>query len=150
VIANILPRFSIFMLLGLLTTIRMLPSSESNAATSAPKTLEQWALGRPVPNTFATAPLSLFIARNYHFIVRIVDRIYLTIDGLMGGDEKERREDAKRPEVEAEREMRVIEEVGRRPGSFRDMDGGGGERGPSPFVNGRVDRPEYLDPEPGR
>lgn len=59
------------MLLGLLTTVRMLPSSETNPDTTV-KTLEQWALGRLVPNTFATHPLSLFIARNYHFLVKYV------------------------------------------------------------------------------
>jgi PHS family inorganic phosphate transporter-like MFS transporter len=131
--------FSIFMLLGLLTTIRMLPSSETNPDTTV-KTLEQWAFGRPIPNTFATHPLSLFIAKNYYFLVRISLSIYLAIDTIFGGDEKERREELKKQKEETEMEMRQIEELERRPGSFRDVEGEGERgRGPSPFVNGRVD-----------
>jgi MFS transporter, PHS family, inorganic phosphate transporter len=125
------------MLLGLLTTVRMLPSSETNPDTTV-KTLEQWALGRPTPNTFATHPLSIFISRFWHLIVRIADRIYMIADGIVGGDEKERRQELEKQKKETEMEMRQIEELGRRPGSFRD-EGGEGERGPSPFVNSHVD-----------
>ncbi|PMD31235.1 MFS general substrate transporter [Hyaloscypha variabilis F] len=128
--------FSLFMLLGLLTTLRLLPASETNPDTT-PKTLEQWALGRPIPNTFATHPVSLFIARIYHALVDFLERIYLVLDSMIGGDEKERREEAKRRKEEMEVEMRRVEEVAGRRGSFRDD--GGGERVPSPFVKGRLD-----------
>ena len=139
------------MLLGLLTTIRMLPSSETNPDTTF-KTLEQWAIGRPTPNNFATHPLSLSIARVYHLLVALLSRIYLLLDHLLGGDERERREEVRKQKEETEREMRQIEEVARRPGSFRDRDGdgGGGEGGPSPFVNGRVRENGHLSPDAGR
>src|ERR1700759_5192 len=86
-IANAGYSFSIFMLLGLLTTIRMLPASETNPDTTV-KTLEQWALGRPIPNTFAPHPPSLFIARIWHLIVRVADRIFMVADWGLGGEEK--------------------------------------------------------------
>jgi len=137
------------MLLGLLTTIRKLPPSETNADTTL-KTLEQWALGRPTPNNFATHPFSLFIARAYHLFVAVLSRIYLLLDHVLGGDERERREELGKQKEETEHEMRQIEEVARRPGSFRDLDGEGGERGPSPFVNGRGLGNGHLSPEVGR
>lgn len=139
------------MLLGLLTTIRMLPGDETNPDTTI-KTLEQWALGRPVPNAFATHPLSLFTARTWHLVVHVADRIYMLADGLLGGEEKERREGLKKQKHETEMEMRHIEELSRGPGSFRDMDGEGGGRGPSPFVSGHVDgnSPGHLSPDVGR
>jgi PHS family inorganic phosphate transporter-like MFS transporter len=139
------------MLLGLLTTIRMLPGAETNPDTTI-KTLEQWALGRPVPNAFATHPLSLLIARTWHLVVHVADRIYMVADGVLGGEEKERREGLKKQKHETETEMRHIEELSRGPGSFRNMDGEGEERGPSPFVNGHVDgnSPGHLSPDVGR
>lgn len=52
----------------------------------------------------------------------------------------------KKQKEETEMEMRQIEELGRRPGSFRDTEG---ERGPSPFVNGHVSA-THLSPDVGR
>lgn len=73
-------------------------------------------------------------------LARIADKFYLFVDGLAGGDERERRAEFGRQKEETEQEMRVVEELGLRPGSFRDEDERVGEvRGPSPMVNGRVD-----------
>ncbi|KAK0102539.1 Inorganic phosphate transporter pho84 [Cadophora gregata] len=144
--------FSIFMLLGLITTIRWIPGQE-HGPDGTVKTLEQWEVGRPTPNGFSNTWTARTVEVAWKFLTTISMRLYLFVDGLAGGDARERREMARlERESEADRErMRELEglEGGR---SCTDVYGGGDritafgignasdERGPSPFVNGSAHR----------
>jgi hypothetical protein len=112
------------MLLGLFITIIWIPGSEHNADGKV-KTLEQWAVGRKTPNRFAATHLALFIQKIYHILV-----------GPAGDDERDQRAEMPPDNEEGETEMRHIEELERRPGSFRDE---GDEGGPNDMVNGRTE-----------
>ncbi|KAL2065150.1 hypothetical protein VTL71DRAFT_4291 [Oculimacula yallundae] len=144
--------FSIFMLLGLFTTIYWIPGNE-HGPDGTVKTLEQWEVGRPIPNGFSNT----WSARTFEVLWKLFARFwmgfYLFVDGLAGGDARERREMARlEKENEEERErMRELDEVERERGGFRDGRAGalerlGGhdmemeERGPSPFVSGSAHR----------
>lgn len=142
--------FSIFMLLGLITTIRWIPAQE-HGPDGTVKTLEQWEVGRPTPNGFSNTWTARTVEIVWKWLARLSMRLYLFVDGLAGGDARERRDMARlERESEEERErMREMEEVERgrsgvHDGGDRMMGFGMGEvreeRGPSPFVNGSAHR----------
>ncbi|KAH6690218.1 major facilitator superfamily domain-containing protein [Leptodontidium sp. MPI-SDFR-AT-0119] len=132
--------FSIFMLLGLITTIRWIPGQEHGPDGSV-KTLEQWEVGRETPNGFSTTWTARRFEVFWKFLARLSMGVYLFVDDLAGGDARERREMERLDrENEEERErMRELDEVGRgRSGA--EMGEVHEERGPSPFVNGSAHR----------
>ncbi|KAH8649683.1 major facilitator superfamily domain-containing protein [Tricladium varicosporioides] len=116
--------FSIFMLLGLWMTWKWIPGQERGPDGEI-KTLEEWAGGRETPNKFAQTRLAKVVEVTWKFIAHIAEESYLGLDKLVGGDERERREQAKRDEEE----MQAV---------------GGGILGneivgePAPFVNERT------------
>ncbi|CZT47243.1 related to high-affinity phosphate permease, phosphate-repressible [Rhynchosporium secalis] len=138
--------FSIFMLLGLITTIYWISGAE-HGPDGTVKTLEQWEVGRPTPNGFSTTRSARTFEVFWESLARLWMGIYLFIDGFAGGDARERR-DMKREEKENREEaerMRELDEA-----VEEDRNGGvggrlvGGEeredRGPSPFVSGSAHR----------
>lgn len=140
--------FSIFMLLGLITTIRWIPAQE-HGPDGTVKTLEQWEVGRPTPNGFSNTWTARTVEIVWKWLASLSMRLYLFVDGLAGGDARERRDMARlERESEEERErMREMEEVERgRNGAHDGVDPMMGmgevreERGPSPFVNGSAHR----------
>jgi PHS family inorganic phosphate transporter-like MFS transporter len=83
--------FSIFMLLGLLTTIAYIPADE-HGPNGKVKTLEQWEIGRETPNGFAQTRLARVVEWCWRLLAKGWARVYLVVDHLAGGDERERRE----------------------------------------------------------
>ncbi|KAH7364642.1 major facilitator superfamily domain-containing protein [Rhexocercosporidium sp. MPI-PUGE-AT-0058] len=138
--------FSIFMLLGLITTIRWIPGQE-HGPDGGVKTLEQWEVGRQTPNGFSNT----WSARTFEVLWKMLARmsmgVYLFVDGLAGGDARERRdmERLERDNEEERERMRELDEVGRGRGIEESGDDCmmgevHEERGPSPFVNGNAHR----------
>ncbi|XMA19389.1 hypothetical protein WAI453_012180 [Rhynchosporium graminicola] len=138
--------FSIFMLLGLITTIYWISGAE-HGPDGTVKTLEQWEVGRPTPNGFSTTRSARTFEVFWKSLARLWMGIYLFIDGFAGGDARERRDmktEEKENREEAER-MRELDEV-----VEEDSNGGAGgrlvggqereDRGPSPFVSGSAHR----------
>jgi MFS transporter, PHS family, inorganic phosphate transporter len=79
------------MLLGLLTTVKWLPGQE-HSPDGKVKTLEQWEVGREIPNRFAQTRAAKIVEWTWKLVVRVADSVYLALDGLVGGEEKEKRE----------------------------------------------------------
>lgn len=133
------------MLLGLVTTIYWIPGEE-HGPDGTVKTLEQWQVGRQIPNGFANTWSARTFEVLWNSFARLSMGSYLFLDGLVGGDARERREMAMlERENEEERErMRELEELQRGREGNRMMHTGmvdvGEERGPSSFVNGSAHR----------
>lgn len=112
-------RFSVFMLLGLFVTWKWIPGQE-HGPDGKVKTLEQWEVGRNTPNGFAQTKLARVTRKIWKVLAHVVEAIYLFLDKLAGGDEKEIREEARRNE----RELREVG-GGINGGVVPDMNGDG-------------------------
>lgn len=123
--------FSIFMLLGLITTVLWIPPQEYSADGKV-KTLEQWEIGRETPNKFAQAPLAKVFERVWKACAKLADRVYMFVDWLAGGEEKERREQERQGSV---MDQEMAESDDRLRGRSDTL---GGEGRVSPFVNGNI------------
>lgn len=93
--------FSIFMLLGFITTIFWIPGAE-HGPTGQVKTLEEWEVGRATPNGFAQTKIARMVEWCWKLIARVWDKVYLFVDHLAGGDERERREARKQGQLDQE------------------------------------------------
>jgi len=118
------------MLLGLIITIAWIPGQE-HGPDGKVKTLEEWEAGRETPNKFAQTPMAKVVERIWKVVVRVADKLYLFLDGLAGGEEKERREHEREAAV-MEQEMAEVDER-QRGRSVAEVEGR-----VSPFVNGNV------------
>jgi hypothetical protein len=96
------------MLCGLLITIFWIPGKE-RGPQGDPKTLEEWEVGRD-SNIFAQTKSARAVAGVYHRVAKTWDKVYLWLDKISGGDEKERRA----AEMEQEEEMEEMAEDNRR------------------------------------
>ncbi|CAG8978486.1 hypothetical protein HYALB_00005061 [Hymenoscyphus albidus] len=96
---NSLLIFSSFMLLGLFVTWKWIPGQE-HGPDGKVKTLEQWEVGRTTPNGFSQTKTARAVRRVWKVAAGVIELVYLFLDKLAGGDEKEVRELARKREVE--------------------------------------------------
>lgn len=87
------------MILGLFVTWKWIPGQE-HGPDGKVKTLEQWEVGRKTPNGFAQTRLAKVTGTIWKVLARVAEAIYLFLDKMAGGDEKELREQARRNEQE--------------------------------------------------
>ncbi|CZR50448.1 related to high-affinity phosphate permease, phosphate-repressible [Phialocephala subalpina] len=135
--------FSIFMLLGLYTTIVWIPGQEHSPTGSA-KTLEQWAKGRSPEKDYSDTRWGKVIERIWKWCGRVGDRVFMFLDGLSGGEEAERRNGKNTAvDVNADGIGRELDEMGQREMEQRGRSGapglpqGDGMRARG-FVNGSI------------
>ncbi|KAF8853361.1 MFS general substrate transporter [Acephala macrosclerotiorum] len=83
--------FSIFMLLGLYTTIVWIPGQEHSPTTHTAKTLEQWAKGRSPEKDYSDTRWGKVVEGIWKWCGRVGDRVFMFLDRLSGGEEAERR-----------------------------------------------------------
>lgn len=133
------------MLIGLYITVIWIPSQEHSPNTGAVKTLEQWQKGRFPEKDYSDTKWGKVVVKIWKFFAWLGDGVYLVLDGLSGGDEKERRKNGKGKfvdgsadeEVREERELDVVSDSGRSRGRGREPSSGvNGEI--RPFVTGSV------------
>jgi hypothetical protein len=128
--------FSIFMLLGLWATIAWIPGQE-HSADGTVKTLEQWQKGRMPEKDYSETRWGKFVVKMWKWLVGVGDRIFMFLDGLSGGEERERRDEKM---LADERELEEVPREGERQ---KEGDGTSGPRPPDedagigarPFVN---------------
>lgn len=129
------------MLLGLYTTIRCIPSQEhSPPSSSSPKTLEQWQKGRFPEKDYSSTRWGKIVVKIWKLFSRAGDKVWLVLDGLSGGDEKERRKGKGKVVDGSDGEGEVggeeLGERGRARSRGEEADGGGGGDGEARgFVN---------------
>jgi PHS family inorganic phosphate transporter-like MFS transporter len=140
--------FSIFMILGLVTTVSWIPSAE-RGPTGEIKNLEELEVGRETPNGFAQTKIARIVERCWRLVARVWDKAYLAVDSFAGGDEKERR--AAKKEEQREREMNEIENTRTRSGIVENAEegeevgnGGNTHEELGDFVNGHAGGQQSL------
>ncbi|KUJ23969.1 MFS general substrate transporter [Mollisia scopiformis] len=119
--------FSIFMLIGLYTTIVWIPGQE-HSPSGAVKTLEQWQKGRVPEKDYSHTRWGKVVVSVWRWIGSVGGYIFMVLDSLSGGEEKERR--SGKVVVDGERELDEVDDE-------RGRSGADGERA-RPFVNGSV------------
>lgn len=96
------------MLVGLFVTFKWIPGQEHGLEGKV-KTLEELEVGRETPNNFATTRIAKVVEKIWKFLAKVTDSLYMALDRLAGGDEKERREQEKQ-RLQMEEEMQEMQE----------------------------------------
>lgn len=110
------------MLLGLWATWKWIPGQD-HGPDGKVKTLEQWEVGRSTPNGFSQTRLARVVEKCWKSIAKVMDRIYLALDSLAGGDEKERRQQERERLRAIADEERELDEAERTENRGRTVDG---------------------------